>query len=468
MIILWHYRDLRLKDHPALTYASQTNQQIIPLYIHDPAAENPWQSRGASNWWLHHSLDSLQKQYRECGSELIIHSGDSQEILEKLLQELSIKEVCWTERYQPALRQRDARIEKWLSGKGVAVTRHPGNYLIDPASLLNQSGKPYVVFTPFYKAICKDTNFGKLLPVPQLKPVKRFTSLPLEALHLLPKVPWDNEIRRQWKPGREGAEEHLRNFVQHDLADYALKRDFPAENATSRLSPYLAFGEISSREIWQRCIGNSKSEPYLRQLVWREFANYFLYHFPHSTDSPWRMEFEKFPWKHDLGHLSCWQQGLTGFPIVDAGMRELWQTGWMHNRVRMIVASFLVKDLMIHWLEGARWFWDTLVDFDLGNNTLGWQWVAGSGPDAAPYFRIFNPVLQGQKFDPEGAYVKKYVPELAKLPGRWIHCPWEAPPLLLKGAGITLGKTYPEPIVIHETARKGALATYHAIRSIPK
>jgi len=468
MIIVWHYRDLRIQDHPALVYASKTNQKVIPLYIHDADAERPWQSRGASNWWLHNSLISLQNQYRDAGCELIIRSGSAQDVLEKLIQELPVKEICWTERYQPALRQRDTLIEHWLNKKGVAVSRHHGNYLIPPEKLLNQSGKPYVIFTPFYRALCKDPDFGAPLTIPQLNDTPKIPSIPLESLKLLPTIPWDGEMRHLWKPGRRGAEELLQNFSQHHLPNYSIQRDIPYDTGTSRLSPHLAFGEISPREIWKHCIDCKNSEPYLRQLVWREFANYFLYHFPRSTDKPWREEFNRFPWRYESSSLKSWQQGLTGYPIVDAGMRELWKTGWMHNRVRMIVASFLVKDLMIDWVEGARWFWDTLLDFDLANNTLGWQWVAGSGPDAAPYFRIFNPVLQGRKFDPNGSYVKKYVPELAGLPERWIHSPWEAPPQLLENAGITLGKTYPEPVVAHDIARKEALAAYKKIKGIDK
>lgn len=465
MIIVWHYRDLRLEDHPALTEASKKDQAIISLYIHDPEAERPWQSTGASDWWLHHSLDDLQKRYRQMGSDLILRQGSAQRVFQEILQEISVKEVYWTERFQPAIRQRDAEIKAWLESQGVSVSICEGNYLISPSALLNQSGNPYVVYTPFWKAVDKDPSFGVPLPIPPLKRAPKIASLPLEAFQCLPTIPWDREMREVWRPGRAGAEALLKKFFANRVSDYGVLRDFPGEEGTSRLSPHLAFGEISPREIWTRCQGHPKAEPYLKQLVWREFANYFLYYVPSSSDTSWRREFESFPWQHQSPHLKSWKKGVTGYPIVDAGMRQLWRTGWMHNRVRMIVASFLIKDLMVHWVEGARWFWETLVDFDLANNTLGWQWTAGSGPDAAPYFRIFNPVLQGEKFDPQGDYVKKYVPELSHVPARWIHRPWEAPPSILKDAGVILGKTYPQPVVAHDAARKKALEAYHALKT---
>ncbi|MGA8164491.1 MAG: deoxyribodipyrimidine photo-lyase [Waddliaceae bacterium] len=469
MIIVWHYRDLRMEDHPALSYAVSTKLPVLPLYIHDVAGDGPWAPGSAGKWWLHHSLQNLRERYLLAGSDLIIRKGNAKQVLAALLKEFPLKEACWIERYQPSRRQRDEAIRQWLDKHGCKVSVFQGNYLMDPDDVRTSKGKPYVVFTPFFRAVYATADWGGiLLKPPDMQKGRLPSSESLDDLHLLTKKPWGKQIPCLWKPGRSGAEENLQYFCDHHLTSYESKRDFLAVNATSRLSPHLAFGELSPREVWERCSKLPYPEPFLRQLLWREFSNAFLYHFPSSTEHSWREEFEQYPWADNAKALAQWKQGKTGYPIVDAAMRQLWETGWMHNRARLIVGSFLVKDLFIHWIEGARWFWETLVDADLANNTLGWQWVAGSGPDAAPYFRIFNPILQGKKFDPEGSYVRTYVPELAKLPTRWIHTPWEAPASLLADAGIVLGKDYPLPMVDHGQARRKALKGYQNIKSAKK
>jgi deoxyribodipyrimidine photo-lyase len=364
---------------------------------------------------------------------------------------------------------RDSAVKTELHGRGIQAESFNANLLYEPWTIANKQGKPFQVFTPFWKACLASREPSSPLPIPLRlngfhKPIP---SVPLDELSLLPSIPLDAGIQKLWRPGEEEAHQRLGEFLEEGIVNYSEQRNFPAlEWGVSHLSPSLHFGEISPRIIWQAAKqkygDNPAIEPYLRQLGWREFAHHLLFHFPHTPEIPLRKDFESFGWKTDLKGLEAWQKGLTGYPLVDAGMRELWATGWMHNRVRMVVGSFLVKDLLISWTEGARWFWDTLVDADLPNNTLGWQWIGGCGADAAPYFRIFHPVTQSEKFDPEGDYIKKWVPELARVPLPWIHKPWEAPSLILLQAGVTLGKTYPYPIVDHKTAREEALAAFGA------
>lgn len=462
MIVVWHDRDLRLEDHPALTYASKTGMPILPLFIHD---EDRVETGGAAKWWLHHSLEDLKKRYQERGLDLVIRKGKTEEVFRSLFRSSSIDEVCWIERFAPKTRMRDIGIEKWLVNKGARTSVFGGHLLFHPTQIQNQSGSPYVVFSPFYKAALKEKTLNEPpLPVPKLPKGKLPKSDSLASLQLLPKIHWEKGIKATWQPGRKGAVKRLKSFCDQHLSSYGKERDFLDHEGTSRLSPHLAFGEISPREIWHACQGKKNASPFLRQLMWREFAYCFLYHFPHTPELSWQKNFEQFPWSKSEKNLRAWQKGKTGYPIVDAAMRQLWETGWMHNRARLIVGSFLVKDLRIHWVEGASWFWDTLVDADLANNSFGWQWVAGSGADAAPYFRIFNPYLQGKKFDPDGEYVRKYCPELKLLSTKWIHNPHEAPDEVLAKAKIKLGKSYPLPIVEHSEARELALAGYEKVK----
>ncbi len=416
--LMWFRQDLRLADNPALTAAVKRGRPVVPVYIWSPDEEGDWPPGAASRWWLHHSLAALDARLRQRGSRLIIRRGPALPALRQLLRETGADRVFWNRRYEPVIGKRDAEIEKMLPAESFNSA-----LLVEPWEL-----KPYRVFTPFWRAcLSKEIRrpVGRVAPgAPHRWP----RAWPLDELGLLPKIDWAAGLRHAWTPGEIGAQRQLRRFTG---ADYAAGRDRPDLAGTSRLSPHLHFGEISPRQLWAAC---QPHPAYLRQLIWREFAYHLLHHFPRTPDQPLRPEFQKFPWRRDVKSLKAWQRGCTGYPLVDAGLRELWATGWMHNRVRMVVASFLVKHLLIPWQEGARWFWDTLVDADLANNTLGWQWTAGCGADAAPYFRIFNPTTQAERFDPDGAYVKRWAPEISR------------------------------PIVDHRQARERALDAYDAMR----
>jgi len=466
--LVWFRNDLRLEDHPALAAAAQSGSLVIPVSIWSPEEEGPWAPGAASRYWLHQSLTSLARSLRSAGSRLILRQGPAWEVLADLAQEANAVAVYYGRRYEPSAIQQEERVDQALETKGVKTQGLSGSLLFEPREIRNKQGKPFQVFTPFWRHCLSLPEPAQPLPPPRRIPSpKRWPDTEaLEAFDLLPKIPWAEGIRRFWQPGEAGARQRLTTFLEQAIADYGVGRDRPDREGVSFLSPHLHFGEISPRQLWhevRRWEGRSgkkreAGEGFLRQLGWREFAHHLLYHFPHTPERPLRSEFEAFPWERDSRRLKAWQQGETGYPFVDAGLRQLWSTGWMHNRVRMVVASFLVKDLRIDWQRGAEWFWDTLVDADLANNTLGWQWTAGCGADAAPYFRIFNPVGQGEKFDPEGEYVRRWVPELAGLPARWIHRPWEAPPDVLEKSGVRLGEDYPEPIVSHSQARIEALA----------
>lgn len=477
-IILWFRRDLRLADNPALQYAVEQGHRILPLFIWEPDDNTDWVPGAASRWWLHHSLKHLQHRLRRLGAELIIQSGDPTQILIDLGQRHAIDEVLWNRLYEPHNVTRDGNLKAELIDAGIVARSFNARLLIEPWQLLKGDGGPYKVFTPFWKTLQR--SYVETLPAPAPEAISAIAldatdTLPLESLQLLPDLTWDEGLYSHWRPGESGAHARLHAALDGALLDYPSGRDLPAREGTSRLSPHLHFGEIGPRQVWYAvrawAAGNSgagyteAAESYLRQLAWREFASHLLYHFPHTADAPLDSRFNHMPWTTDAGDaLRAWQQGRTGIPIIDAGMRQLWQTGWMHNRVRMLVASLLTKNLRIHWLEGARWFWDTLVDADLANNTLGWQWVAGCGADASPYFRIFNPVVQGERFDPEGVYVRQWVPELRALPAKWIHQPAAAPADILAEAGIELGRDYPVPIVNLKESREDILRLWDVIK----
>lgn len=470
-ILVWFRQDLRTSDHPALHSALEESRTlgacVVPVYIEAPDEEQGWPPGGASRWWLHHSLTSLHKELAELGLQLIIRKGNSLKMVQQLISETGATHLFWNRRYEPWAIKRDAEIKSTLKQQGIAVKSFNGSLLFEPWTIATKQGKPYQVFTPFWKAYLSQEEVPQPLPTPNRVSVQApyLKSLKIEDLSLLPKTAWDEGIRKAWKPGSKEALKHLQNFIQEPIVQYKTRRDRPDLKGSSRLSPYLHFGEISPRIIWSAVKKSKKhAEDYLRQLGWREFAYHLLYHFPHTVEEPLRSEFLDFPWNYNKEWLQAWQKGKTGYPIVDAGMRELWTTGWMHNRVRMITGSFLVKDLLQPWQEGAKWFWDTLVDADIANNTLGWQWIGGCGADAAPYFRIFNPVLQGEKFDPDGAYVKKWLPELAKMPIRWLHRPWEAPQNVLNDADVFIGESYPKPIVDHREASKRALTAFKTMK----
>jgi len=475
--ILWFRQDLRLSDNPALAHALAHYERVIPLYIHAPKESSPWQPGAASNWWLHHSLAALDKSLRERGSRLLLHWGPSRKALEKLIQESKAEAVLWNRLYEPAHIARDTRIKQELRNKGLTVESFNTALLFEPWQLVKDNGDPYRVFTPYWKACLGRGLVQEVLDTPKsLPPLSRkLSSEKLTDLELLPRIGWDTGFKSLWQPGEIGAQQQLTDFLDTALDHYVSGRDIPAETNTSRLSPALHFGEIGPRQLVaaiEQFIAThhqpgliSNAEAWQRQLVWREFSHALLYHFPHTSNEPFDERFARFDWADNYQpELSAWQRGKTGIPIVDAGMRELWHTGWMHNRVRMIVASLLTKNMLIPWQEGARWFWDTLLDADLANNSFAWQWVAGSGNDAAPYFRIFNPVLQGEKFDGKGRYVRRWLPELAALPDKYLHKPWLAPEKVLKEAGVVLDRTYPRAIVDLKSSRERALERFNRVK----
>jgi deoxyribodipyrimidine photo-lyase len=468
--LVWFRQDLRLRDNPALVAAARDGS-VLPVYIldDDNAADRAMGS--ASRWWLHQSLAALDASL---DGKLWLLKGDPLTLIPKLLQEHKIGAIQWNRCYEPWRVQRDRKLKQQLQDDGVEVSSHNGSLLFEPWEGLKKDGTPYKVFTPFYRnAAAKLTPVAEAQRKPaslELAPCKQNKDK-LDALGLMPDSNWYDSIARQWTPGEEGAHRRLQNFINSGLEDYRKGRDFPARSSVSFLSPHLHFGEVSPRQAWhavQRQSGESgltnNIEHFQSELGWREFSYSLLYHFPELVRDNMNTQFNDFPWRHSQNDLDAWQRGETGFPLVDAGMRQLWETGYMHNRVRMVVGSFLVKNLMHHWHAGERWFWDTLVDADLANNVSGWQWIAGCGADAAPYFRIFNPITQSEKFDPDGEYIRRFVPELAELPNKLLHDPGNAPPLELEAAGIKLGKTYPEPIVDLKESRQRALDAYQKMR----
>jgi deoxyribodipyrimidine photo-lyase len=469
-IIVWFRSDLRLHDNPALYAAIGRSKRIVPIYIHAPHEEGRWQPGSATRWWLHHSLSSLARDLKQLGSRLILRTGNSIEELQQIISETNASSVFTTRCYTPAGINRDKRLQRLLQETNVELTFYNGNLLIEPDSIRNKAGQPFKVFTPYWRTHQQLFNLPALLPAPVQMPSvpKRLSSLALAKLELLPGLSWPTGLRQTWQVGEQAALQLLRTHVTDVIADYPESHDRPDINGTSLLSPYLHFGELSVRQVAHTLMQTRQKHArqgataLLRQLVWRDFAHHIMWHFPATTDKPFDTRYERFPWQRRSNSriLKAWQQGLTGLPIVDAGMRQLWQTGWMHNRVRMIVASLLSKNAGIHWQLGARWFWDTLVDADLAQNSMNWQWVAGCGVDAAPYFRIFNPVLQGQKFDPRGEYIRRWLPELAALPTDYIHQPELTPPLVQQGCGVIIGKDYPKPILDLKASREQALQHY--------
>jgi deoxyribodipyrimidine photo-lyase len=470
--ILWFRQDLRLNDLPALVHAAARGD-VIPVFIYDESLGGDWSLGGASKWWLHQSLTTLGADIEAQGGKLILRQGDTIATLQDLVNDTGANAIYFSRQYQPWQVSLENDVNDAFSSAKVEVKRFAGTLLHQPGSVLTGSGTSFKVFTPFWRAALK-------LPVatPVAAPSTNWTGDDLasdELAHwrLCPTQPnWAEGWDSLWKPGEDGAHDALRYFLDGPVANYSEGRDIPSKRYTSRLSAHLKFGEISPRQVWAAAEQQKLATPqwsaaidkFLAEIGWREFCYQLLDLFNEMPDEPFKEQFGGFPWADDPEHLNAWQRGLTGYPIVDAGMRELWQTGFMHNRVRMIVASFLTKHLLVHWRHGESWFWDCLLDADIASNACSWQWVAGSGADAAPYFRIFNPVAQGQKFDPEGDYVKKWCPELSEMPKRYIHAPWEAPDMILMTANVSLGDNYPNPIVDHRMAREAALSAYGAIK----
>ncbi|MCH2191270.1 MAG: DNA photolyase family protein [Gammaproteobacteria bacterium] len=466
-ILHWFREDLRLADNPALYEASQGNELIALFVI-------PQNIGGASKWWLHNSLQSLSNDLSKSGVQLILRQGDPISVVPELAQEAGIDLLTWNRVYSPQGVLQGSAIKEALNGSGIKVESFNSQLLIEPTKVLNKQGKAFRVFTPFWKHCLAMLEPPLPLTVPSLKGTSfQLESARLETLGLIPSQPnWAQSFDALWQPGEQGAIEAWRKFSEGGINQYAQGRDFPGECNTSLLSPHLTWGEIGPNQLWYYTqelmagnqLANENGEKFLSEIGWREFSRYLLVHFPQIEKSSFNPLFDDFVWQNKESNLIAWQKGQTGYPIVDAGMRELWQTGYMHNRVRMITASFLTKHLLCNWRSGMAWFWDTLVDADIANNTASWQWVAGCGADASPYFRIFNPILQGEKFDGDGQYTKRWVPELTMLPNKYLHKPWEASETILKTAGVELGTNYPKPLVDHKLARELALSRYHEMK----
>ncbi len=469
--IVWFRRDLRLADNPALRAAIAQCDLVVAVWIDDPRDE-PWQDGAASQWWLHHSLTSLATALTDKGAGLTIRRGDSLAELRDIIKATGAEAVHWNRLYEPAAVSRDKTIKSALQDDGLVVQSHNGALLIEPWRVLTKTETPYRVFTPYWRTAQATMQVDDPLPEPRSITTVETppASVAIDELGFLPELDWDESIASAWTPGESAAMQRAKQFTVKPVRDYDEQRNIPGTDGTSRLSPHLHFGEISARQVWQLTRENHDADDegsriFLSELGWREFSHYVLYHYPHTSDAPMNPRFANFPWRDEADEdIRAWQRGQTGIPIVDAGMRQLWQTGWMHNRVRMIVASFLVKNIRAHWLHGARWFWDTLVDADLPANSMGWQWSAGCGADAAPYFRIFNPVTQGERFDKKGEYVRHWVPELGKLPDKFLHQPWKLPKDKADEIGFRIGEDYPSPVVDLGESRKAALSAFQSLK----
>jgi deoxyribodipyrimidine photo-lyase len=464
--LLWFRQDLRLTDNPALAAAVKAGP-VIPVFILDDETPGQWKAGGATRWWLHHSLEALATDLRKLGSDLVLRHGPADKVIPALVKQTGATAIFWNRQYEPWAIARDTRIKDSLKANGIKAESFNASLLREPWEMKTGSGGPYRVFTPFWRAARQQLGTVETLARPKAiaAPAAWPATDKLAAWKLLPVKPnWATGFTPLWTPGEQGARKRLDGFLAGTIGGYAANRDRPDIEATSRLSPHLHFGEISPRQLWKAATAAAQSkgqetnaDKFLAEVGWREFSYHLLYHFPHLPERNYKESFDAFPWADSDTNFRKWCRGQTGYPIVDAGMRELWTTGFMHNRVRMVAASFLIKHLLIPWQRGEAWFWDTLVDADLASNSASWQWVAGSGADAAPYFRIFNPVMQGEKFDPAGAYVRKWVPELATCSPKFIHRPWDAPDFARL--------RYPAPMVDHATARDRALK---AFKTLPK
>ena len=465
--IHWFRQDLRLADNPALTKAAE-NDEVIPIYILDDDNAGNYAMGSTSRFWLHHSLKALDASLN---NSLSVYRGNPQIILDDIIKRFDVKAVYWNRCYEPWRISRDTCIKESLIKQRIKVCTSNGSLLWEPWNVTKDDGTPYKVFTPFYRKGCLN-NANPRAPLSKLECVKYICDpnhVGIDSLDLLPKVTWHKQLEPHWDIGEEGAVRQFKDFIDKGIAFYKEGRNIPSKPYVSRLSPHLHFGEVSPNQLWHgiKNISNDKHvEHFCSELGWREFSYSQLYYNPDLPRKNLQSKFDTFPWRENTNHLHAWQTGKTGIPMVDAGMRELWQTGYMHNRVRMIVGSFLVKNLRLNWHHGERWFWDTLVDADLANNSASWQWIAGCGADAAPYFRIFNPVVQGHKFDPDGKYVRKYIPEIASLPNKYLFSPWEASEAILKQSGIELGSTYPRPTVDLKESRELALTAFKSIKQV--
>jgi len=473
-VIVWFREDLRLSDNPALVSALETGAPLILLFVLDDETDGLRQPGGASRWWLFRSLKSLAQDIAALGGRLILRRGESRRIVEDILSTSGADRIFWNRRYGEAEVALDKAMKADLGDQSVDVHSFNGRLINEPWTIKTKSGGPFRVFTPFWKACNASAQREQPLPSPNRLPPysSEIASDEIEPWDLMPSRPnWASDFARIWTPGEHGARLLMDEFFSGKIADYADRRDEPGTDVTSRLSPHLAFGEISPRQIrwvteWPDTPGSEENKrKFLTEIGWREFAYHLLFHNPNLATVNLQSKFDRFEWAEPDEAFDAWKRGQTGYPLVDAAMRQLWQTGWMHNRCRMVVGSFLVKHLLINWQHGEEWFWDTLVDADQANNPVAWQWIAGSGADAAPFYRVFNPILQSRKFDPDGTYIRSFCPELAALNNSQIHEPWTVTPMELKSAGIILGKTYPHPIVDHQWARQRALAMFAKVKS---
>jgi deoxyribodipyrimidine photo-lyase len=472
--IVWFRQDLRIADNPALSAAVASERPIIALYVLDEETDGIRAHGGASRWWLHHSLEALSAGLAERGVTLVLRKGAGADVVCEVAAQAGAGAVCWNRCYEPGAVARDTALKDRLKSDGLDVGSFNGSLLLEPWEIETGQGEPYKVFTPFWKRLRELYTAPAAAQIPEsLKAGPALAGDALDNWALLPTGPdWAGGLRETWSAGEHAARGRLAQFLGDAVGDYPDDRNRPDRAGTSCISPHLHWGEIGPHQVWRAAAklldeGGARAkgaESFIRELAWRDFNHHLLFHFPQIATENWKPEFDDFPWRDNPEGLSDWQHAQTGYPIVDAGMRELWHTGFMHNRVRMIVGSFLIKDLLVHWREGEAWFWDTLVDADLANNSANWQWVAGSGADASPFFRVFNPMTQGEKFDPDGVYVRRWVPELSDMPDKFLHRPWEAPDEVLAGAGIKLGETYPAPLVNHAGARERALEAYNEIK----
>ncbi len=466
MNIIWFRQDLRVADNPALSAAVEAGD-ILPIYILDDENSGRHQMGAASRVWLYDALTDLNKSL---DGHLRVFTGDARTVIKNICAAHDVKGVYWNRCYEPWRISRDKSIKEDLADQDIDMHSFNGSLLWEPWNALKKDGTPYKVFTPYYRRGCLNLDAPREpLSTPD---AITFCDVPLDSssiedLNLLPEINWDDSIKSNWTMSEKGAHDTLDLFMEKGVRDYKEGRNFPAKKCVSQLSPYLHFGQISPNQIWYETLNydpDKNIDHFQSELGWREFSNNLLYHFPQLPTENLQDKFDRFPWREDDAHLKAWQHGKTGYPIVDAGMRELWQTGYMHNRVRMIVGSFLVKNLMLHWHHGERWFWDCLVDADLANNSASWQWIAGCGADAAPYFRIFNPITQGEKFDKTGEYTRRFIPELKDMPDKYLYKPWEAPDDVLQNAGVELGRTYPKPVVNLKGSRERALEAFKSLK----
>lgn len=464
--ICWFRQDLRLADNPALT-AAAARGDVLPVFILDDASAGPDQIGGASRWWLHYSLESLKSAL---GGVLYVAAGDARDLIPALVRDTGASAVYWNRSYEAWRIERDTELKTLLGKSGIEAESHNGALLWEPWEVKKGDGTPFKVFTPFYRRGCLAAPPPRLpLSVPDIRLMPDPPSSDIASLDLLPSDGWGEMLAPHWQIGEAGAAARLSAFLDDGLAGYKDGRNLPAAPHVSRLSPHIHWGEISVNQIWHVAraradLPESDVDNFCSELGWREFSHSLLYFNPELKRRNLQTKFDGFDWRDDDVQLRAWQRGRTGIPFVDAAMRELWQTGYMHNRMRMVTGSFLVKNLRLHWHHGEGWFWDCLVDADHANNSASWQWIAGCGADAAPYFRVFNPVSQGEKFDPDGTYTRRYVPELAALPNKYLFAPWTAPQTVLAEAGVRLGETYPRPIVDLKQSREGALAAFSALR----